>query len=256
MASRRRSVPPPRDAATADEPLQPFRGSFSSGICFASGHSFWLFRFGSTPTQFGAYVGIWAITPDGDRFLYADPAGVVRVASVYHEFDRTVGAKISWYRPEEDVVELRVEGEDGAAVELRAELGTSAGSRLLNALIALVPRPVLRTTIGANLSNRCLSSLMDTNGLKAVGRTETQEPYRFEADWLRTVETAAATVNGEDLGAPSTPKRPNSFGDVRTPDDPFFIAGDLFLRPPGVSRAKPSRSDPEKQGGYHTNTSI
>lgn len=220
------------DGAPNERPLRPFRGSFGSGICFASGHSFWLFRFGATPTRFGAYDGVWAITPEGHRVLYADPVGVVRVASTYHEFDRTVGASITWGRMDDDVVELHLDGEDGTTVGLRARLGASTGSRLLNALITLAPRPLLRTSIGAVLSNVGLSSVMDANGLKAVGRTETAEPYRFEADWIRAVETAEATVNDEDLGDPRAPGRPIEFGDVRAPNDPFFAGGDLFLRPP------------------------
>lgn len=234
-----------RGGVRTEGSLEPFRGSFGSGICFEGGHCFWLFRFGETPTPFGAYDGIWSITPAGERVLYADPVEVVRVASTYHEFDRVVGASIRWSRMDRDVVELHVDGQDGVAIDLCVRLGASVGSRLLNGLIALAPRSFLRTPVGAALSNLGLARVVDANGLKAVGRTDRAEPYRFEADWFRGVETAWATVDGEDLGEPSTPERPVAFGDVRTPNEPFVAAGDLFLRPPAGAAAPPTTRTPE-----------
>jgi hypothetical protein len=229
-----------RETAPIRGSLKPFRGSFTSGISFSSGHSFWLFRFESTPTSFGAYDGIWAITPDGRRVLYADPAGVERVASTYHEFDRAVGAAITWGRTDEEVVELRVDGDDGTTVDLRVRLGASAGARLFNALIALAPRAALRTRVGAALCNLVIAGAVEANGLKVVGLTEPDEPYRFEADRLRAVEGARVSVYDTDLGEPRAPERPSAVGDVRAPEEPFFATGSLFLRPPATRATRPT----------------
>lgn len=121
---------------------------------------------------------------------------------------------------------------DDTTLQLRADLGSSTGTRVLNAISALTPRAVLRTSIGQRLSNLSLKTVMDSNGLKIVGITESQEPYRFEADPLWAVRDASATVNGEDLGECWPPDRPIDFGDAKTPDEPFVAASDVHLRPP------------------------
>lgn len=212
--------------------LQRFHGRVSPGICFDSGHCFWLLKWDRTPTSLGSYSDVFIITPDGDRLLYADPPEAVPFVEKYHDFDRTNGATITWHRIDDDGVEVHVDGDDDTTLKFRAELGPSPATRLLNAISTLTPSSVLRTSVGQTISNLSLASLMNVNGLKVAGSTETQEPYRFEADRIQVVETASATLNGDDLGAFRPPDRQIEFGDVKTPDDPFFADADVYLRPP------------------------
>lgn len=74
--------------------------------------------------------------------------------------------------------------------------------------------------------------MIESNGLKIAGTTETQEPYRVEADSLRMVTSATATLNDEDLGEVGPPNRPIEFGDHKVPNEPFVTFGDIYLRPP------------------------
>lgn len=212
--------------------LQRFHGRMSPGICLDSGHCFWVIKWDRTPTSIGSYSEIWIITPDGDRLLYADPREAGPFVEKYHDFDRTHGATITWDRIDDAVVKLQVSGEDNTTLELRIELGTSPATRLLNSISAVTPSTVLRTSIGQTISNLSLASVMDVNGLKIAGTTETQEPYRFEAERIQAIEGVSAVLNGEDLGGLSTPDRPIDFGDIKTPDDPFLAVADVFLRPP------------------------
>lgn len=172
------------------------------------------------------------ITPDGDRLLFADPPEAGPIVEKWHDFGQTHGAKITWDRIDDDGIELSLEGDDDTTLDLRADFGSSAATRVLNAISSLTPKAVLRTSIGQSISNLSLASLMDVNGLKVAGVTETQEPYRFEADRMRAVKHASATLNGEDLGELSPPDRPIAFGDVKTPADAFFAVADVYLRPP------------------------
>lgn len=218
--------------ATTKRTLQPLHGCFSPGICFESGHCIWLFKWSSSPTEFDAYDDVWIITPDGERILYADPPEAGPAVETWHEFDRTVGAAISWSQANQDGVEFHLEGEDGTTLDFRSELGSSTGTFLLNAITTLTPQPILRTGLGETVSNFSLAQLMDVNGLKVAGITDTEEPYRVEPDSLRAVTAATATLNGEDLGDIIPPDRPIEFGDAIVPDEPFFSFGDLYLRPP------------------------
>lgn len=232
MATEQSTAPPTGSDSQPAAQLQRFHGWFSPGICFDSGHCIWVFKWEHTPTSLGAYSDVWVITPDGDRLLYADPPEAGPFVEKYHDFHRTYGASITWDRVDDDAVEFHLDGDDDTTLEFRAELGASPATRVLTAISRLTPRAVLRTSIGQTLSNLSLASLMDVNGLKVAGTTETREPYRFEADRLRAIETAAATLNGEDLGAVGPPDRPIEFGDAKTPAEPFFTVADLFLRPP------------------------
>lgn len=221
-----------RVATQARDQLQRYNGSFCPGICFASGHCFWLFKWDHTPTSVGPYSDVWIITPDGDRLLFADPPEAGPIVEKWHDFDQTNGATITWDRIDDDGIELSLEGDDDTTVDLTVELGSTAATRLLNTISSLTPKAFLRTSIGQTISNLSLASLMDVNGMKIAGVTETREPYRFEADRMRAVKDATVTLNGEDLGEFSPPDRPIVFGDAKTPDDAFFAVADVYLRPP------------------------
>lgn len=129
-------------------------------------------------------------------------------------------------------MQLHLEGDNGTTLDLRANLGASPGTRLLTLVTSLTPKPLLRTSLGETISNLSFGLLMDANGLKVAGKTETHEPCRVEADSLRTVISASATLNGEDLGDICPPNRMIGFGDAKVPNEPFVTFGDLYLRPP------------------------
>lgn len=232
MATGPQSADPPPDANGEDESLQPFKGFLSPGICFASGHCVMVQNFSSTPTQIDAFDEVWIFTPDGERLMYVDPPAAGPDCQTYHDFDRTLGATITWNHAHEDRVSLALEGEDGTTLDLDVELGSTTETRLLNAISDLTPQSLLRTSIGQYVSTLLFNQLLDANGMKIAGVTDTQEPYRVEADSLRAVKNAAATLDEEDLGAVQPPDDLITFGDAKVPNEPFFSFGNLYLRPP------------------------
>jgi hypothetical protein len=232
MATGQQSADAPREATREDESLQPFHGVLTPGICFASGHCVMVLSFSSTPTRIDAYDEVWVFTPDRERRLYTDPPEAGPYVETYHDFDRTLGATITWAQANEDRIAFALEGEDGTTLDLDVDLGSTTATRLLNTVTDLTPQSLLRTSIGQTVSTLGFNELFDANGMKIAGETETQEPYRIEADSLRAVTDATATLNSEDIGAVQPPDRPISFGDAKVPDDPIFSFGDLYLRPP------------------------
>lgn len=216
----------------AKSTIQPFMGVLSPGICFTSGHCFCLYKWWDTPTSLDEYESLWLITPEGERCLYGDRPEAVRFVQKYHNFDRTSEADISWNKLDNDHMECSLEGEDGTSVELQLELGSTMGTRFLNGITSLTPKKILRTSFGGNISNLTFNLLIDTNGLKVVGITDTGEPYRVESDSIRLVTDGSGQVNGSDCGTVSPPSRPIEFGDAIVPDDPIVSFGELWLRPP------------------------
>ena len=232
MITRQESGDGRGERRDTDESLQPFHGFLTPGICFASGHCIWFFQFSSTPLAITSYAHVWMVTPDGERLLFVDPLEAGPYVETYHEFDQVIGATIAWIDAGRERVEIQVDGDDETELEVRAELGASTGTRLLTTITSLTPQRILRTSIGEAISNLTFGLLMDSNGLKVAGATETGQPYRVEADSLRMVKAGSATLNGEELGGICPPPRSIKFGDAIAPNDPFFAFGKLFLQPP------------------------
>lgn len=232
MATEQESAPPVREPRVDATALEPFHGFLSPGICFASGHCIWLLHMAKTPTSIGTYDEVWVITPEEQRILYVDPVEAGPYVETYHEFDRVVGGTITWERATTDEIMVHLDAEDGTTLDLEATLGPSTGTRLLQLVSALTPTPILRMSLGESISNLLFGLMMDANGLKVAGRTDTHEPYRVEPDTLRMVTGASAVLNHEDLGEVQPPDRLIGFGDAIVPDEAFVSFGELFLRPP------------------------
>lgn len=216
---------------TGTEPksLHPFSGFLVPGMCFTSGHCVWLLNMESTPTPIGSYKEVWVITPDDERILYVDPVDAGPYVELYHNFDQIVGADITWELADTSGITAKMNADDGTTLFIQASLGSSTGTRLLNAITTMTPQPVLRTTIGKWVSNFSFGVLMDANGSKVAGITDGNEPYRLEAETLRVITEASVTLNEADLGTISQPDGRIEFGDAVVPNEPFVSFGDLFL---------------------------
>ena len=118
---------------------------------------------------------------------------------------------------------------DGTTLEVTASIGQTLGTRVLNAVIAATPRSILRSRFGTRVSTLSLNLLLDSNGLRVAGRTETDRRYRLDADRTAVVRDATATLNGTDLGPLQPPGRSIEFGDAKTTADALYIPGTLHL---------------------------
>ena len=226
MSQSTETVP---DTGTEPKSLHPFSGFLLPGVCFTSGYCVWLLDMESTPNPIESYKEVWVITPDDEVTLYIDPVEAAPYVELYHNFDRVVGADITWEQADLSGITAEMNAEDGSTLSIQTTLGSSTGTHLLNAITTVTPQPVLRTSIGESISNLSFGLLMDANGLNVAGFTDGQEPYRVEAETLRVITEASATLNDEDLGEVSPPDRRIEFGDAIVPNEPFVSFGELFL---------------------------
>lgn len=208
--------------------LGAFTGNFIPGVCFESGHCVWLLEFTSTPTQFDSYTELWIIAPDGERVLYTDPEAAADEVLNYHDFDRTEGASVTCDTSHSQIT-VTMEATDGTNFELTASTSRTLGTRLLNTVIALTPAVILQSRMGTRISTVSLNLLLDANGLKVAGRTETDRRYRLDAEQIQRITDASATLDGRDLGALNPPNRPIEFGDAKTTADALYAPGTLHL---------------------------
>ena len=201
--------------------LGAFTGNFIPGLCFESGHCIWLLEFTSTPTRFDSYTELWLISPDGKRVLYTDPEAATEEVLKYHDFDRTNGASITC-DTSHSKISVTMEATDGPSLELTASASQTFGTRVLNTVI-------LRSGMGTTISTLSLNLLLDANGLKVAGRTETDRRYRLDAERIQQITDASATLDERDLGALGSPTRPIEFGDAKTTADALYVPGTLNL---------------------------
>lgn len=213
-------------------PLRPFHGWICPGIGFESGHTIWLFRFDETPTPVGAYSEVWVETPEDELTLYADPGEAAPYVSEYHEFDRIEPVTIEWGRMGRSSVELEMNAADGTSLELRAGLERTFRTRAMDALAALTPDSLLRTSIGGAVSSASYDLLVGSGGTKLLGRTETGVRYRGDADRILAVTSATAVLDGTDLGATALSRSTRTYGDVSTASTPHVVIGRLHFEYP------------------------
>ncbi len=164
--------------------------------------------------------------------MYADPATAGEYVKAYHDFDHIVGASTDWRLADFEHIEVVVAADDGTTLELSAALAHPISTRLMEGLSGGVPRTIQRSAIGATVSSFTLNRLMGANGLALRGRTETGTRYWGEADHLRTVSDASATLNGVDLGRTVSGTSIHDFGDVKTAREPYVVFGALHLEYP------------------------
>ena len=210
--------------------LGPWRGFFSPGIYFSSGHCLWLYNWESTPV--GPYTQAWVISPDEKRTLYVDPLEAGQTVCLFHEFDNVVGSDLTWGWSGSQALSVHMTATDETVLDLSITLSTPLAAKLLNGMIKSSPRPLAKTAPMLAVSQASLDILLGTNPLKITGSTETGKRYRSDADRLAVVAEASATLNGEDLGALTRPEREFSFGDAKTPNRPIFVFGTLNLEYP------------------------
>jgi hypothetical protein len=214
--------------------LDPFRGTFITGVYFTSGYCVWSNAFTAVPSGLEPFVDVWVITPEGERILYCDPEAAIEPVTWYHDFDTTVGGEITRTATAPDRAHVSLTAADGTTLELDVSFGQTVGTRLLNAMSALTPKSVSRTRFGAKLGTAVLNTLLDADGMKVAGRTETGARYRSEAKRIYTITDASASLNGEDLGQLSRPPQSIEFGDLRS--IPLYIHGDVYLPVPNRER--------------------
>ena len=208
--------------------LRPFHGFFSPGLYFTSGHGMRLYNFTSTPTDVEAFFQIWVMTPRGKKVLYVDPEAANAIISTWYSFDEVVGSTISWGWSESDTLHIDVEADDDTTLELRLTLGSSLATAILNTIITITPRALMRTRPMLAISGLSFNLLLGLGGVHIKGETETGKEYVTEAR-LAVVKDASAVLNDEDLGPLTRPPRPIYFGPSRVADRPVFAFGTARL---------------------------
>ena len=199
------------ERVTPETVPQPFHGRVLVGLCFESGHSFWLYDFESTPTGLGGYRELWIVDPDDRRILHYDVDGAAKEIARFHDWDVAVHSDMTWEWTA-DRIDIHVAGGDGSVIDLTATVGSSMMSRLLTIAQRLLPGRLHQRVFGAH--------------------TETGEWGYLDTPTVQVVTQADASIDEESLGGIVPPEREIAFGEVKAMQEPFVYVGDLVLEYP------------------------
>ncbi|MWG33646.1 hypothetical protein [Halomarina oriensis] len=187
-----------------------------------------LVDFVGTPTSTSAYSEVWVVGPDDERTLFIDHPEAVADVRGYHVVDVVVPATMEWTWDDDGVLSVTARGE-GRSVDLTLTVTSTLRTRLLTLANRLTPDRLARSRVGTAVATWSLRTLVDVNGLKVGGRTDTGARYWTDAERITHVSAATAHLDGVDLGPLVEPRPPTAFGDIVAPDDPIVVHGALWM---------------------------
>jgi hypothetical protein len=244
------------DAVMSGEAGDVFSGWGILGVPFLSGHVLALRRY--VVSSLGpAYTSIWHRDPAGRWTFYSTVAPDCSCARYYGaRIDRNVVGSIdlAWTTPW--TLHARV----GSSLAWHVTLRSSSMSRLFNGMTGRLPARVFRVPVVRRSVGLAADAAFGTGRIRRTGRTPNGHRFDMHHRKFWPIDTTAAYVFGDDVGAPGPLAAPAALEDMRLPQRGVFaITSVRFERPaPGTAavaqygtpcRAKPI--DVNLFEGYH-----
>jgi len=195
------------------------------GQPFASGHVLGLRRW--TASSVGEqFTSIWHREPDGTWHFYESAQPQFACSRWFgHGVQESVVVPIdvTWDGP----AQLHVTAE--GRVDWHLTLSASPMTRVMNAMGALMPMAVWRSTPMLNAMGAMASATLGVGKVSMRGLTANGLP--FEANPLRIwrVVSTAATIDGADAGPPAPLSEQARLGDFWMPQRGIFAMGRVFV---------------------------
>ena len=211
--------------------LRPYHGYQTSIIPLSNNYYFYLASWDRTPTRFIHFTNIWLITPENKRILFSDPPASSEIVCIYHEFNEICGASIKLDLNSENKFHVQCNSES-EAYKLNAEfqLAEPLTSKLLVTIGSSPPTRFRTSNFMIAVSNFLVNTLVARKGSAMLGKTETgQSFYHGETERLFRVVGGSVSLNGEDLGAITSPTWPIEFGDAVPFFNPVIKFGTLYI---------------------------
>jgi hypothetical protein len=211
--------------------LRPFHGYQTSITALSRDYYFYLASWDSTPTRLPRFSNVWLVTPENIRILFSDPPASSQIVSIYHDFQEIYGASITVDWTTKSELHVHCTSLDGAYdLDASFVVRESLASRLLVAIGSGPPTPFRISTPVVAVSNFLVNALAAGGGSVLVGRTETGQPfYQGETERLFQVVGGSISLNGEDIGTPTSPSWSIEFGDAVPFFKPVVKLGTLYI---------------------------
>lgn len=215
-----------QNASLPDDPRERFTGWGVMGLTFASGHVLALRRF--VASSIGpAYTTVWHRDPAGRWTVYADqlPAwtcgryfstALAGTASTPILLDWTGSRTLRVAMPEFDFA-------------WTLDIASSWRSRLLSTLAARVPTRIWDSPAFRRVAEPVAERVLDAGRVRIAGLVPNGQRFLIVLQRVWSIESAAASLRGESVGATGPLAAQASLGDFHIPQRGIFAAGCSFF---------------------------
>lgn len=202
------------------------RGFGIYALPFDSGHVLALRVF--PENDFAPYTTVWHRTPDERWSIYVDgPRHDTACPRYYGDATghvQSADITLTWAGP----MELQVQMDDPELL-LTVRMDAPLTARILNAIGARVPSSLWRVPAVASLFAQVADTVFDTGDVTLIGTAPNGQRAILMPRQMYPIESAVATLDGDDLGNPTTSKTNSTMGNVAFPARPMLAIGEAYF---------------------------
>lgn len=193
---------------------------------FDSGHVLALRVF--PENDFAPYTTVWHCTPHGRWSIYVDGPRHDTACPRYYgnatDHVQTANITLSWAGPMELQVQM-----DNPELLLTVRMDAPLTTTILNAIGARFPSSLWRGPGVASLFAPVADTVFGIGDVTLIGTAPNGQRAILMPRQMYPIESAVATLNGDDLGEPTTSKTNPIMGNVAFPARPMLAIGEAYL---------------------------
>lgn len=229
-------------------PMQGYEHVHGFGIYalpFDSGHVLALRVF--PENDFAPYTTVWHRTPDVRWSIYVDGPRHDTACPRYYgnatDHVQSANITLSWVRP----MELQVQMDDPELL-LTVRMDAPLPATILNAIGARFPFSLWRVPGVASLFAQVADTVFSIGDVTLIGTTPNGQRAVLIPRQMYPIESAVATLDGDDLGEPITSKTNPIMGNIAFPARPMLAIGEAYFEILDQSEYDRTRSELNETG--------
>lgn len=202
------------------------RGFGIYALPFDSGHVLALRVF--PENDFAPYTTVWHRTPDGRWSIYVDGPWHDTACPRYYgdatDHVQTANITLSWVGP----MELQVQMDDPELL-LTGRMDAPLPARILNAIGARFPSSFWRVRGVTSLFAWVADTVFGIGDVTLIGTAPNGQRAILLSRHMYPIKSAEATLDGDDLGDPTTSATNPTMGNVAFPARPMLAIGEAYF---------------------------
>jgi hypothetical protein len=200
-----------------------FSGYGVMGLSFSSGHVLAMRRFPVTSVGLG-YTSVWLRRPSGAWTIYADAPAEFSCARYFGAaLQNAVQCPVTVAWTGDTALRVVVGGDVDLTWEL--ELGTTAITRAMSAVVGALPAPLLESRKFLKAMGAAAGPVLRAGRLGLTGSVPNGQGFRAKPRRMWFVFRSSATLDGEDLSSLQPLRVQTRLGDFWIPQRGIFLIG-------------------------------